>query len=171
LVANNYPFAVGKLAASALDAAVLLGYNLASTRVGCRLRRVANQSITNITGTSITWDTEDEDTDGFIAVPSTTITIPTGKDGTYTITHRGAIASLAPANARTFTSINFGGTLATGTPAFFRYEWAHSETVFSFSVPGIYLNAGATVGFDLFYTDAGGPRNYTGWVQLIRTGP
>jgi hypothetical protein len=55
-------------------------------RVGCRVRRAANQSIATSTATAMSWDTEDEDTDGFIAVTSTTVTIPTGLGGIYAIT-------------------------------------------------------------------------------------
>lgn len=43
---------------------------------GGRWRRVATQSIPNNVQTTVTWDTEDHDTDGMIAVPNTTFTIP-----------------------------------------------------------------------------------------------
>jgi hypothetical protein len=55
-------------------------------RVGCRLRRVANQSVASGGFANISWDTEDQDTDGFIAVTSATVTIPTGLGGLYAIT-------------------------------------------------------------------------------------
>jgi hypothetical protein len=55
-------------------------------RTGCTLRRAANQSAANATFTSVSWDTEVVDTDGFVAVPSTTVTIPSGLDGVYAIT-------------------------------------------------------------------------------------
>lgn len=48
-----------------------------------RLRRAANQSISNNTVTNISWDTEDADVDGFIAVTATDITIPSGMGGLY----------------------------------------------------------------------------------------
>lgn len=57
-----------------------------SGRTGCTLRRSANQSITTDTKTNISWDAEDVDTDGFISVTSTTITIPAGLGGLYSIT-------------------------------------------------------------------------------------
>lgn len=56
-----------------------------SGRTGCTLRRAANQSISTDTRTNISWDTEDTDTDGFISVSSTTITIPAGLGGVYAI--------------------------------------------------------------------------------------
>jgi hypothetical protein len=80
-------------------------------RVGCRLRRAANQSINSATTTSISWDTEDEDTDGFIAVTASTVTIPTGLGGLYaitancdfqgTITGAAASVSIAPTSGIT----------------------------------------------------------------------
>jgi len=64
---------------------VRTGWTTAAGRTGVRLRRVANQSIPNNGGapTSISWDTEDFDSDGFIPTPSTTITIPAGLGGLY----------------------------------------------------------------------------------------
>lgn len=63
-----------------------VGHFTNSGRTGVRLVRGANQSIPNTTITSISWDTESLDSDGFIAVTSPTITIPTGLSGTYSIT-------------------------------------------------------------------------------------
>lgn len=49
-------------------------------------KRVANQSIPTVTPTFMSWDVETSDTDGFVsAVPTTTITVPTGKAGLYLI--------------------------------------------------------------------------------------
>jgi hypothetical protein len=55
-------------------------------RVGCTLRRAANQSIPNAAATAISWDTEDEDTHGFAAVTTSTVTIPAGLGGIYVVT-------------------------------------------------------------------------------------
>jgi hypothetical protein len=57
-------------------------------RVGCRLRRAAAQSIANNTITPISWDTEDEDTNSFITVTGSTITIPAGYGGLYALSLR-----------------------------------------------------------------------------------
>lgn len=65
---------------------VRIAQGTTSGRTGCRLRRAANQSISTNTKTNISWDTEDVDTDGFISVSSTTITIPAGLGGLYSIT-------------------------------------------------------------------------------------
>src|SRR6266540_276541 len=72
--------------AAQLNASYRDNLNFLNSTPGCRLRRVANQSINNITPTSITWDQEDLDTDGFITSPSTTVTIPAGLDGRFAIT-------------------------------------------------------------------------------------
>lgn len=54
-------------------------------RVGCTLRRAAVQNIPSGVLTAYSFDTEDYDSDGFIAVPATTVTIPTGLGGIYAI--------------------------------------------------------------------------------------
>lgn len=57
-------------------------------RVGCEVRRANTQTLTNIALVTISWDTEDEDTDGFItphATTGTTFTIPEGLGGVYAI--------------------------------------------------------------------------------------
>jgi hypothetical protein len=63
-----------------------------STFVGCQLRKSANQTISNVTDTIITFDVETFDTDGFHSTSSNTgrITIPAGKAGKYRFdyTHR-----------------------------------------------------------------------------------
>lgn len=68
-------------------------------RTGVTLRRAANQSISTDSKTNISWDTEDVDTDGFISVSSTTITIPAGLGGLYSITANVHSASSLGASA------------------------------------------------------------------------
>ena len=46
------------------------------TRRGCRIRRAATQTLNNATLTTISYDTEDEDTDALFPSSGTTITIP-----------------------------------------------------------------------------------------------
>lgn len=55
-----------------------------SGRVGCRIVRGANQSINNSSVTTVAWDTESLDSDGFVS--GSTIQIPSGFGGTYSIT-------------------------------------------------------------------------------------
>lgn len=68
-------------------------YWSAAGRTGVRLRRAAFQSVPNGTLTAISFDTEDADSDGFIAVTGATITIPTGCDGVYVMTAEVFVAA------------------------------------------------------------------------------
>lgn len=66
---------------------VRVGWGATSTgRTGWAGRRVANQSIATTTITSISWDTEDFDSDGFLTPTNATLTIPTGLAGIYMLT-------------------------------------------------------------------------------------
>jgi len=58
-----------------------------STYSGCKLYKSANQTISNNSGTSITFDSEVFDTDAYHSTSSNTdrITIPSGKGGKYLI--------------------------------------------------------------------------------------
>jgi hypothetical protein len=69
----------------------------ASGFVGCSLTKSANQSISTVTNTAITFDTELEDTDGFHSTVTNTsrITIPAGKAGFYLISGQINYASNA----------------------------------------------------------------------------
>lgn len=134
----------------------------------CRLRRVANQSITNNTATAISWDTEDVDLGGYITAPSTTITIPTGLDGTYAITFRAAGAT--GTNARNFAEINITSTSLTGVPADFRITsspGAENRLVAYYFGP---LAAADTLVCNALQT-TGSSQNFTAWVSLARVAP
>jgi hypothetical protein len=133
--------------------------------VGCRLRRVANQSINNITDTAISWDTEDQDTDGFIAVTSATITIPTGLGGLYAITaFAAAAANLA---GRCYIDI-VPTTTITGTPANLRVTIptvaSDSRYLNALTIP---LNAADTFQVHVFHT-IGAATNHTAWLSCYR---
>jgi len=60
-----------------------IAHYAASGRTQVQLRRAANQSMTNSTYTSVSWDTEDSDADGFITATSSTLTVPSGLGGWY----------------------------------------------------------------------------------------
>ncbi len=73
-------------------------------RIGCQLRRAANQTLADASVTTISWDTQVEDTDNFWS-SGTTITVPFA--GIYAITVTtvaGAVAS-----GRSFININANG--------------------------------------------------------------
>lgn len=90
---------------------------------GTVLRRAAVQSIATATDTKVSFDTEDVDSDGFIAVTATDITIPSGLDGIYAITGAVAWASSPGANSNvrieiTGTTGDYRSSVGTSTVAF-----------------------------------------------------
>jgi len=135
--------------------------------VGCRLRRAATQSFTSGADAAISWDTEDQDTDGFIAVTATTVTIPTGLGGLYAVVARVLWASIA-GNTRAYLDIvpviNSG---LVGVPDIFRVgypgvsETRHHNTVV---VP---LGATDTFTVHAFQT-TGAPVTLTAWLACYR---
>lgn len=54
-------------------------------RTGCTIRKTGNTSVGNVANALITWTAEDYDSDGFIAVSSSTVTIPAGLGGLYAV--------------------------------------------------------------------------------------
>jgi len=64
---------------------VRVGSSTTSGRTGCTIRKTGNTSVGNVANATITWTAEDVDTDGFIAVSSSTVTIPTGLGGLYAV--------------------------------------------------------------------------------------
>lgn len=148
-----------KAAIEAHDAA------LVASRVGCRLRRPV-QSIASATPTVISWNTEDEDTHGFITPTSTTIAIPSGQAGTYAITYRVAISSLTTAG-RCFASINMTSGV-TGTPTIFRspFDANEDQAVVTIVLP---LLAGDTFTADVFHSQ-GASRDADAWISCYLTG-
>lgn len=72
-----------------------------NTRAGTTLQ-ASSFSVPNATTTNISWTTETADTDGYISVPSSTITIPTGKGGIYAITVKGTWTNVFTDNKTLF---------------------------------------------------------------------
>lgn len=64
---------------------VRVGNSTASGRTGCTIRKTGNTSVGNVSSATITFTAEDVDTDGFIAVPLNTVTIPAGLGGLYAV--------------------------------------------------------------------------------------
>jgi hypothetical protein len=142
---------------------VRIAHGSASGRTGCRLRRAANQSITTATDTTVTWDTEDQDTDGFITVSSDTITIPSGLDGVYAMT--AYVVWAATPGATSNVRFEFAGT--TGD---FRTSVGASSVAFqaqTVAVPCWALSATNTVKLRV-YQATGASINITAALQLFR---
>lgn len=64
---------------------VRIGNSTTAGRTGCTIRKTGNTSVNSGATQLITWTAEDVDTDGFIAVSSSTITIPTDLGGLYAV--------------------------------------------------------------------------------------
>jgi hypothetical protein len=134
-----------------------------STWARCRLRRAANQSIPNNVSTTFTWDTEDQDSGGYITVSSTTITIPTGLDGSYDITVN---ALGTTGGTRNFLEIGLTSAV-TGNPTAFRQAMGAAENRGLISVTGLPLAAADSMTVNLLH-QAGAAANWTAWLTLIR---
>lgn len=134
-------------------------------RCGVRLRRVANQSVNNTTSTDISWDTEDEDTDGFWSA-GTTVTIPPSKGGIYAIAYfvNGAITDAG--GTRHFLSIMPVSALVSLSTIGFRQPMHQAED--SGLVDAVAeLAAGDTITFNVFHS-TGVAVNFTAWMSCHR---
>lgn len=77
-------------------------------RMGCSLRRVAAQALPDAALTVVSWDTEDADTDGLYPGSGTTITIPAGGGGIWSVFAQITVAANPPAGLG-FVSIQLPG--------------------------------------------------------------
>lgn len=136
-------------------------------RRGGTWSRVANQSIASGgAGSAISWDTEEDDTDGYLvphATTGTTVTVPAGLGGLYTVTAAvvGAVA------VRAFVDIvPVAATLV--LPAQFRepIDLTEDRAVISATFP---LDAADTFTIVAFQ-NSGAPVNFTGWLSAYRLG-
>jgi hypothetical protein len=135
-----------------------------SRRIGCRLRRALGQSVAPATLTNISWDTEDEDTDGFHSTGAT-ITIPAGLDGLYDVTIRANTSTLV---GRTLIRLVPSSSIA-GMPTLFRTLIPTSETDWSLSVAGIPLVAGDTFVVQVYHSNSGN-LSWFAWMSCYRQG-
>jgi hypothetical protein len=126
-------------------------------RTGCAISRAANQSISTGSLTAITWDTESQDTDGFITVSSSTITVPSGLDGLYAITLRVALA----ASTNGLVAISAGGVSFEGS-------YTQPATAPTLTVMAGLAAAGTVTGS--VYQASGGALNVTGSLSMYRIG-
>lgn len=141
------------------SAYVRTGWYSTTGRTGCTLRRAANQSITNATPTNVSWDTEDYDSDGYIAVTATTVTIPSGLGGLYSVSYRGSLANFP--GARGFMGMTVAGVIYRSV--FTGDTEGHASTIRP-------LAAADTIVADVYQT-SGGALNFTGRLDVYRIGP
>ena len=124
-----------------------------------RLRRAASQAVT-AGDTAIIWDTEDADTDGFIAVSSSTITVPAGLGGMYAISGRIVSSTAFPANS-------YITVTAAGVAYAFHIPSVSTQNNGAYSVC-VLLNASATVSVSCYLSS--GSSNFTGNLEMCRVG-
>lgn len=136
------------------------GWHSSGGRIGCSLRRAATQTINAGVQANITWDTEDQDTDGFIAVSSATITVPTGMDGLYTV----------GARLQTDAGMSTGALYLTVASDLYGADWSPGAQYGSIASGPYPLAATNTVSLAA-YNGYGSNRNFTGRITLYRIGP
>ena len=143
---------------------IRVGAYSSAGRSGVNLSRISTtQSIPtgSATFTAISWDTESTDTDGYIAVPSTNITIPTGLGGFYAVTATCSWASSPGANS----SIEFYNSTTTGI---WRFPiGAGSQNTLTACTLTLALSAADTVQFRV-YQDGAATRTITSNLSLYR---
>lgn len=139
-----------------------------SGRLGCFVRRTNDQSIANASETAISWDTDNHSAinDGYITVHATTgttVTIPAGYGGLYSISGR-AIFATAPAALGGKVILEAGGErFVNPIPA-----GAQNEP-YAFPAPTMALSAGDTIQARVLQT-SGGALNITNaklWVYRL----
>jgi hypothetical protein len=139
-----------------LTAADLNDAVLSAPRRGGKWRRVASQAIGSGALGTISWDTEDEDTNGYLTPTSTTVTIPAGLGGIYVISFEITASG----------AMSAGGTLwlntGANTSAFITA--AGTGGVITWSGP---LAAAATLTAS-FYNGHSGSLNFTGSFTVYR---
>ncbi len=111
-------------------------YSASGARIGCKLVRNANQTINHSTGTNITWDTETYDPNGFIAVSSDTLTVPTGLGGIYMATLQVQWTGAPQTAGESFVSVTMDGKL-------FRSSSTAANSIYN-CVTGLWPLASAT---------------------------
>ena len=118
-----------------------------------KIRRVASQYISGATA-YISFDTEDSDPYGFITVPSTTITVPTGLSGLYAIGCKMLTTGSSVSDARYYISSSPTEAIQFNNPAAQANIYAT-----------VYLEDGDTVQVSV---DEPSSANYTGTLWMTR---
>lgn len=126
-------------------------------RIGGQWRRVAVQSIPSGSLTAITFDTEDEDTDGFLTPPGATLTIPAGLGGIYVFSWTGY--TNAEGGVVQLSLPNHGGMTPTARSNVYN-AWATVTTVWPMAA-GSTMNVAAWQG-------SGSAQNLTGRLNMYR---
>lgn len=139
------------------------------SRHGGTWYRSANQLIANAgLGTPISWDTEDDDSDGYLAAHATTgttFTVPSGRSGLYIITAHVLATDAGGISVRGFVEIV--PTAATIVlPAQLRepIDVTEDRAVVAALLP---LDAGDSFTVNVFH-NSGASKNFTGWLSAYQ---
>lgn len=164
---DSYSPAVGDVVSVLVVQGAPLVLGRAATAPARRTVRLSRavQSIPNATVTAISWDTELEDSDGFIAVTGTTVTIPAGLGGMYAVTVN-VIAAFA---GRTFLDLVPTSGVA-GMPAQFRVPLPVATEARGHLTVSLPLLAGDSFVVQFFHS-TGSAINAAAWLSCVRTGP
>ena len=147
---------IGNLVADSAEATGLKwAAPAASGFKGCELRKSANQSISNLTDTAVTFDSETFDTDGFHSTSSNTsrITIPAGLGGKYRFTFVARFAG----NSTGLRNLKFNINGSEGGALYRNSNNGSSAAIFNASIV-LDLSAGDYVEMIVFQ-DSGGSLN------------
>jgi hypothetical protein len=126
-------------------------------RMGWRLRRAAVQSVSTATQTTVTWDTEDQDTDAFITASSTTVTIPSGCGGVYGLSATSVWASASTGTLSGVEILLSGAVIASGQgqafTGFFTTNVVYPLSATDTLTVRVYQNSGGSLNIDeTFFT-------------------
>lgn len=133
-----------------------IAHTITTGRTGTTLRSTAASNIIgNLAQTTMTIQTEDYDSDGFIAVPSSTVTIPAGLGGLYSVSFCGVFGVNPGSSAIFWAQITRSGTV---------YSYTGTAPGNSSGMPGNYslggtalvsLSVGDTIQFRVFHAQGG----------------
>lgn len=137
-------------------------------RQGVVLRRVANQSVNNNTLGTLSYDTEDYDTDGFFNPGNPTqVSIPIGLAGLYLVTAQTQLVG-ALGGARNFIVINWLAA-PTGTPTYNLGSWNGTSDDNGTVTAHVPLEETNVFQVQVLQ-NSGGARNFIGYLSAHRIG-
>ena len=142
----------------------------AGQRIGGRWRRSTQTPIASGSQTSINWNIEDEDTDGFLSIASTTITIPAGLGGLYVITAKTEWDSALGAAGAAIRNLVI--IVPTSTIANFASQFRNNvdaADALNYAAVTIPLLGGDSFTVDVFQT-SGVNHSVTAWLTCYRVG-
>lgn len=151
-VAPDVPYHLQQLAERVET--VLKGRAWAPTKTGWDVLTSAAQSIPNAASTAFTWDTEATDTDGYHATNATTVVVPTGLGGVYTLGFM--VTATATLTGRCFLDLGLGGSN-------YRLPFASGDDRAALSIT-VYVPDSTTIAATVFHS-SGAARTMTARFQ------